>query len=315
MSEVNFQFCVPGGIGDISWVYSKIRHLKQITGHDVILYVAGQDKPNRGGDLVELLPDVKWGGYLTDRNSFNVISQSVPSEWPVTIGNGVGLLLQPGSILNCAANIHLEMGKPLSQWLPFLPTDYHYPLNIAPQHIAAANEIMGDITRPAIAVYLSNRSKEKQIQGGWNLWSTKQWITFLKKFSDLEVCEGLTFVFLGAEYDRDKTTEVAAELRACGHKVKEVIGKPLGVALECLRRSHYFFAFPSGIGILANVLRVPGVMLLPWLISGLEKAYADPVDMGNNRYKVWVNPKPEEVLDWVKNISLPMSWDWVNWKG
>lgn len=305
-NDHNIQLCLPGGIGDISWVYSKIKHLKNVTGREVVVYVAGQDKPNRGGDLVQLLPEVKWGGYLNDRNSFNVIIQSIPADWPLTVG-GIGLFHKP-EILNLAANIHLESGRLISSWIPLLPTDYHYQLKISPEDISKAYQIMNGASCP-IAVYLSNRSKEKQVQGGWNLWSSSEWIKFLKKFSEIDHCENATFIFLGAEYDRDKTEEVSAKLSSLGHKVKIVIGENLGVALECLRKSKYFFAYPSGIGILANVVRTPGVMMLPWILKGLEKSYADPEDLAYNRYKAWAQPEMEEMLRWVKNIGIPMSFN------
>ena len=84
-----------------------------------------------------------------------------------------------------------------------------------------------------------------------------------------------------------------------------LIAQPLGMALHCLARSNYCFSYPSGIGILANVLHTPGLMLLPWLLSGLEKAYADPCDLASQRYRAWANPSPEQAFEWFKNVSMP----------
>lgn len=304
------KLCVPAGIGDISWIYSKIKYLKNIVNREILLYVAGHDKPNRGGDFVELLPEVKFGGYLDDRKSFNVIIQSLPSNWPPTVG-GYGLFHKP-EILNISANLHLESGQPLKEWLPFLPTDYHYLIAVTEPQIREAEQIMEAATKPCIAVYTSNMDKENKIHGGWNLWSTNQWIGFLKSLSCFPQCRNLTYLFIGAEYDKDKTIAISQVMRDNGTNTLEVIGKPLGVALECLRRCHYLISYPSGIGILSNVLHVPGVMLLPWILKNLETAYADPIDMGYQRYRAWANPKPEEVLEWMKRISIPQSFHWLN---
>jgi len=48
-------------------------------------------------------------------------------------------------------------------------------------------------------------------------------------------------------------------------------------------------------------------MLLPWILKGLENSYANPVNLAYNRYRAWVNPKPDEALDWFKHIAAPIA--------
>ncbi len=303
-----FQFIVPMGIGDVSWVYSKIRHLKSMTGRETILYCPAADAPKRGGDLIELLPDVHWGGYIGDEDSQSVLSQSLPANWPAKMGTWEFLGSKYRRRL--AANMHLESGRKLDEWLPCLPTDYHYTIGIPGGCLSEADDVMKHSGPRPIAVYISGRDKDEAIAGGWSLWKEQEWIDFLVDVANTPEASGATFVFIGAEYDRDKTEAVASAIEDAGHGVRRVISRPLGVALECLRRCSYSFCYPSGIGILANVLRVPGVMLLPWSLADLAETYADPCDIAARRYRAWPDPKPDEVLDW----CLRSSWPGLEWK-
>lgn len=287
--------CAPSGIGDISWVYSKIRHLPAMIGKQVLLSVSGRDKPNRGGDFIQLLPDVRWGGYLDDRESWQVISQCWPPDWMDHWGVGC---FHHDFPQNISPNIFLEMGGKLKDWMPKLPTDYHYAIN-TDEYRAEADKLLDMQKAPFICVYVSNRSKETQKTGGWFLWDSTEWVDFLVCILNTEIAKNATLVMLGAEYDTDKTMEVAEGLFKRAAVVPVVVlGKPLGLALEVMRRCHYGFWYPSGLGILGNVLRVSGVMLLPWILKGLEEAYADPVDIGLQKYRAWADPSPADVLDW-----------------
>lgn len=300
------RFCLPSGIGDISWIYSKFKVISSLLGLPVDFYVAG-DPPLRGADLVQLLPEVNFAGYLNDRDSWFVHSQCLPA-WTTQIGYS---MVQKPFIQNVSANLFLESGRPLRDWFPELPTDYHYPINISPEFDQQATARISSFNRqPVYAVYVSNRDKDKTLRGGWRLWDTEQWVNFLVDIAQTPGPGEPLFVFLGAEYDRDKTEAVADELHRRGYPVEKVIGQPLGLALAFLRKCNFMFSYPSGMGILANVLRVPAVMLLPWFLKPLENTYADPHDIMNNKYRAWTNPKPQEVLEWFRGIAMWQSMHW-----
>ena len=300
---------MPPGIGDISWCYSKLRHLKHLLGRPVLFQIPDEN-PQRGGDFISLLPDVHWGGYVQGTNAWRVLSQSLPADWPPY--QGWGPLLPRGWPVNIAPNLHLECGRSLASWLPMLPTDYHYALNFPAEQSAEADRIVSSLPRPVFAVYVSNREKEQYKAGGWALWSLYQWTDFLSSVARLPQCKG-SFVLLGASWDRDKTEEVAANIERGGHRVHRLIGQPLAVALRIIQRADYGFAYPSGIGILMNVLRTPALMLLPWILRGLEKAYADPFDLATNRYRAWADPTPEEAFRWFRDVSLPQVLETGKW--
>jgi hypothetical protein len=295
------QLIVPPGIGDISWIYSKICHLSKAAGMPVLLF-APQEYPPRAGDFVPLLPEVYWGGYLEGISSWEVITQALPDNWRLCLGMTPFLPNPPGRRVMVSANLHLELGRTLEAWLPMLPTNYHYSLAIPEAEKLQADVLLNAFSAPRIAVYTSSLNMEMN-SGGWNLWSISHWGNFLDRIG--KHCLGASFIFLGAEYDRDKTQAVAQILQDKGYPVCQIIGFPLGVALHALQRCHYCFAYPSGIGIMANVLRTPGIMLLPWSIEDLKKSYADPLDLKSRRYRVWPSPGQEDVIHWFLNFSMP----------
>lgn len=294
-----FEFVVPSGIGDVSWVYSKISKLGQQTGKEVLLYSCA-DEPRRSGPFIKLLPGVRWGGYDRSIASWEAITRCMPDDWPDHMGLSP---LIDGGIKFLAPNLFLERGKPLRDWLPKLTTDYHYDLRIPTLDRRQGDRTASECTNPIIVVYVSNRDKERFDVGGWKLWSIRQWHEFLRGVMSLETCRGGTIVLVGERYDRDKTAEVARLCRKSRLNVLTMIGQPLGAVVRLMQRANYMFSYPSGLGILANVVRLPCLMLLPWMLRGLVDAYADPADVAANRYRAWPDPKPEEALDWFSRVG------------
>lgn len=290
--EAIVRLCAPSGIGDLSWIATKLNSLRRHTGKEIILHAAG-DPPQRSEPFVRLLPEVWWGGYI-NRSSAFVCLQCLPSDWPEIDGPAMPFAVP--EILNISANKHLEQGFVLADWMPQLDTDYHYPLAFTQQHEEQAAQATAQLPPEYITVYVSNRDKDRIRHGGWSLWDVDTWAGFIAEIGRLRPECG--FLFIGADFDRDKTEAVASHEKLRQLPVKTMIGRPLGAALCALRDSAYCFSYPSGIGILANVLRTPCMMQLPWALSRLAQTYADPKDLASQNYRAWPNPNPREVLEW-----------------
>lgn len=284
--------CLPPGIGDVSWIVSKIWSLPHTQGHPIYLSTPG-GKPQRSHQLVELLPSkygIGWAGY-TDGRTADVLGQAEDTDLRE---------LTPGKWHCVAVNRWLEEGKPLVAWEPWLPIDYHYELSFTPEELQQAEEIRektaGYYSKLA-AVYVSNRDKANYPT--WALWSTEEWCEVFKTIWEKH---GYGFVLLGAEYDRDRLNDVAAFLGEERIPYGRCVGRPLGVAVELLRLADLFLAYPSGIGILADVVNTPGVMLLPHPLRKMERTYADPAHLDAGTYRAWTTPSPEGVIKWVENL-------------
>jgi hypothetical protein len=245
--------------------------------------------------LIELLPGVSFGGYLEGTWDQQAVSQSVPADWPPYWG--LDPVTRPWKKF-ASANAHLEQGRSLDSFWPLLPINYHYDLDIPFECKQEAAAILERCEGVPIGAYVSSR--KVALNAAWWFWTDKDWIECLGNAS--RVIGDMTYVMIGAEYDAPGTRKLAAELEKQGVRVVECLGRPLGTAIEVIRRLGYLFAYPSGIGILANVLRTPCLMLLPRFLEKLEMAYADPVDIASERYRAWARPTPEEVISWFKRI-------------
>ena len=284
-----FKYCLPAGIGDNLWILSRIYSLPRILNKEIAIYLA-QDHPRRGGAFIEMWPEgFEFAGYLDGYGSWDVLMHSIPSDW-ATHHELAPLLAEPNKIKFLNANIHLEQGRRIETYLPLLPpTNFHPTLNIQSDELEEGYRL-ADVKNP-VSIYVSNRDKDK-LKGGWSLWNEQDWVIFLRKFRELYDC---TYIFMAAEYDRDKTEAVISLMK--NDRCVACIDKPLGVALSALSRCHYSFSYPSGIGILSSTLNVPGVMLLPTVLPGLESSWIDPVQVANETFKCFVNPTVDEVLE------------------
>lgn len=282
-------FCIPCGIGDASWLYAKVKHLPALLGREVFFSMPDSE-PRRGHQLIELLPDVRWAGYEPGWKHSDIFAAALSHEAKPDD-------LIPGKWHALEVNRWLERGNLLKDFWPWCPIDYHYPIPLPKTCTARALELMEGLPARKIAVYVSNRDKDKY--PGWALWSAEKWVSVLVGLQHI-YGKDTGFVFLGAEYDRDKTLDIASKSAQYGLKTRLCLAESLGTALACLRAATLCIAYPSGIGILANVLGVPAIMLLPDCLHRMAGTYADPADIAAGRYHTPVAPATEQVLQLVQ---------------
>ena len=97
---------------------------------------------------------------------------------------------------------------------------------------------------------------------------------------------GCALIGLGAKFD-DKTLEVFAGLEHQGKNVTSAIGQTeIGATIEIIRGLDFLFAFPSGLGILADVVDTPCQMWYWYREDCLRfpNTYADPKNIENKRH-------------------------------
>lgn len=284
LPEDAYGFCVPCGIGDAVWLYAKLAGLSSLTGRQVYLSIPDAE-PRRGHQLLEILPNVQFAGYETGWAHWDVMQQALPPT--ATLED-----FTPGKWQALQVNSWLEAGNALADWLPWLGTEYHFKMSITAEERKIAAACVEPLPKPYVVAYVSNRDKAKYHD--WALWRQAEWVEMLTQaFPERAI------VLVGAEYDRDFTQDVAVALTNQGAHVRTCLGRPLGAVIELIRKASYCVSYPSGIGILAGVVRTPTLMLLPACHSKLH-GFADPVDVASGRFKTLVNPTVAAAVEWVR---------------
>jgi ADP-heptose:LPS heptosyltransferase len=269
-SKASHTFLVPSGIGDISWLYAKLSSLPYT--FDLVVALDG---PQRSLPYLELLPRVEHASYGTHHYK-DLLGASLEPRTDM-------LALEPGTY-KLSFNKFLEDGGKLADFFPSLPTSYHYSfkpeldsLSTPPYYKEGRSQLIG--------IY---PSKYQTI--GWKFWEVSEWRSLMKMVeTELGECH---FVILGAEFDVRLGDDIARGLP----NATSLVGKTsIGQAINLIKQMDYFFAYPSGLGILADVVDTPAMMFIPqdtWAI-GLVDSYADPDNIKSGRHinRVFCTPK------------------------
>lgn len=275
------------GIGDFSWVYSKLVNL------NLPLHITLPDaEPKRGHQLLDLLPAVKSWDYK--------IPQKIAGRFmPCVFGGEAFKDLTTSEFLDFAKNHdykiwfslnnYLEKNQRLEHYIRDLPTSFHYEIISRPETKSKTDELLQD-KKNYLLLYTSSYKSNAR----WDGWSDIEWAEFVKsyqdKFGDCDV------VIIGAEWDIDMGSKVAAAVP----NALNLVGKTdLDVALEIINRSNYFVAFPSGLAILSTVLNKPVFMFYPKDLKGLRYSWApqDMISCGGYQPSFWCDPS--EVIEWL----------------
>lgn len=250
----------PAGIGDISWVYSKLTKLNRPIGLGYADW-----PPRRSQPLVRLLPHVEdigyepWPDYPKRSISWDTDLRELPDgEYKIQVNQG------------------LETGNRIETMFPHQQTDYHYQIDIPEQAETEANAIVNSIQGThRIGLYASAYYNEQY-------WSLDSWYEFISKVR--EEYPGAAFYIVGTTWD-NLTYALFKKMEQEGWNVAGCCGaQDLSVTLALMKQLDYFFAYPSGLGILADVLNIPSLMWY-WATQGHKflNTYADPKNIESGK--------------------------------
>lgn len=280
-------FKVPSGIGDISWVYSKLVNFKKPFG----LKVCGEGL-RRSLPFVELLPRVVDCAY----EDFSYFSTFLVQKLGLDAAARLDDL--PEGEYYLSANMHLEAGRHLSEFLPDLPTSYHYKF----KSLTDFHRLYSFETTHAIGVYTS---KYKNYMNDFKFWTKDEWVFFLRSVS--EMLKGdCTFVFIGAPFDADLGNDIELEVRQFSPTLNLIAKTHIGDVINLMYQLDYLFAYPSGIGVLSDVVELPAMHFIPATrLNHLVDTYADPGNIRSGQHINVTFCPPKQALVLFQAQGLP----------
>lgn len=247
--------CVPSGIGDVSWLYSKLKFAEPLQ------WEIADGWPYRTKPFLDLLPGIAGVEYGNFVYSDIILAESIfengngfwPHKW-TDVGPGRTMI---------EVNRHLEAGRRLEDWLPDLPVDFHYPIRGSEAEALRAKNLLAGSEGPIWGVSAASyRGSE-----AWNTWGYAQWREFLKWFRDYA---GGRIFLLGGFWD-DLTSSLAED----GYP--DLVGKTsIGCTVEILRRLDGYIGFSSGLGVIMTVLGRKTFMMWPLHQQPLSTSWAPP---------------------------------------
>lgn len=266
---MGLKIVVPSGIGDFSWMWSKLIHVRDQI--DEIKVLNGW--PHRTVPFVEMCGVTS--SYVDLSYEQILMDERVNGEktWQELVDSGRGMLL-------LEANKHLEAGNPLSNWMPDLPTNFHYPLEVPQWCVDRVDKIISELpNKPLVGISCASyRGSE-----AWQTWGMDEWEVLLS----LLIKEGFQPVMLGGFWD-DLTSNLASKL-----ELPDLVGKTnTAQMVEVQRRLFGYIGFSSGLGVIRTVVNKGCMMLWPEFQEKLSTPWAPPeyVESGLYTPVIWQDP-------------------------
>lgn len=249
---------VPPGIGDFSAMYQKLCCIPR----DIVIRPSA-DMPERIGPFLDILPNVKNGGYSGHNANVSVFQTLPPGTDIADLPDGVYIL---------AINTFLENGGKVADWIPG-QTEYHYRTLAPEAEIRPLGHFLSGLSgAPLVGVYCSAYGNSRH----WGFWGTEEWREFLELVR-ADLPEDTEYIFIGAEYDVQIADYLAKWMGATGYNAYDTLGKfHIAATIELIRKLDYFFVFPSGLGFLADVVRTPNLMWFPPHLDPMRGTFCDP---------------------------------------
>lgn len=229
-----------------------------------------------GGSPRRTAPYVELAGFKAEYDNYGM---TYPTIQTFEAENGIAGHQNPtwekvravGQNVCLEANAHLEAGRPLAEWLPDLPTDYHYPLYTTEEHRKRALKLLAGTGNLRVGISCASY----QGSAAWNTWDKDTWIGYLSRIK----AEGWEPILIGGGWD-DLTTEVADAL-----DVECFVGRTsIGVCVEMLRELEAYIGFSSGLNVIRTVLDKPAMAFWPHHQQDLMNSWVPPDMLENRRY-------------------------------
>lgn len=273
---------VAPGIGDNLWILQKLIN----TGEKFIFHLP-DSPPKRGKQIFDLLPQVTVKAEYKPGLPYHFLQktniQNVRKEWR-NIRERVFALI---------ANMHLEEGRRIEEFLPDLPTSFRIDWQTSQEDKAYAKACV-TTGLPLIGIYASAYSTAR----AWGFWEAIGWFNLIRQLHKMD--KGYKFIVIGAQWDTDMGSNLMALMDKENIPYINTIGQPLGTVLEVMKRLHYMFAFPSGLGIVAPTIDCPVTMFYPPHLEKMINAWASPADIESGLYHGTLFCSPKEAFTWAK---------------
>jgi len=263
---------VPAGIGDASWIVSKLINAPEWPNIEFI--IAG-GWPFRTKPLFDMVGVRSTYGQFNYEEILMFEKLHPYITWKDISSNGFGVFyLQP--------NQHLERGDCLADYLPDLSTTYHYKIKTPSIKTKAYYKKL------AKGKWIGISAASYRGHQAWNTWPMNKW----KQLCELLIKDGYKICLLGGSWD-DLT-------RALEHEVKclNLVGQTsFEEACSIHKLLDYYIGFASGLGVMRTVLGLPTIMLWPNHMGAHMYSWADPLDATTGNYKASFYSKPKAIYN------------------
>lgn len=281
---------VPSGIGDISWLISKLINAKEWPEIEILV---ADGWPFRAKDYLDMIgakyppisdscPRSPYGIFRFD----DIVMWNQEHKftlWKQIRDNGFGM--------NYLQNNHfLEMGYPLAEYFPDLPTSYHYPLNLPDITKKKFYPSLLNMPHPLIGISAASYRGHS----AWKTWPLSEW----SELCNMLINDGYAICLMGGAWD-DLTDALESELPP--NMVVNVVGKTsFSEAMSIHKLCPYYIGFSSGLGIIRTVMSLPTIMLWPEHQQPLSTSWADPDDLDRKMYVACSYMEPKVVYNFFK---------------
>ena len=282
---------VPAGIGDVSWILSKLVSVSDEWDFNVEV---ADGAPYRTVPFLRMFPWIKnaiYGDFHYTDLHFGYYAQNLHT-WKDIVDAGRGRVWLTN-------NPHLEQGNRLEDWLPDLKTDFHYEINegklatVRATHILEACEKKFHFAHP-LKLYGISAASYRGAQA-WSTWEYEDWAQFLTLWNEYD--KGARFILMGGGWD-DLTRSLYEEFDGLCF---DTVGKTsFATAIALHRKLDGYVGFSSGLGIIRTVINKKTFMLWPDFQEKLSTSWAPPEMLESGTYVAHLWRDPETVFEALK---------------
>jgi FkbM family methyltransferase len=273
---------VPSGIGDVTWVLTKLPALLAREGADKADIDCCDSNYRRTSEFLSGFDFVRNAGYC----EFDCVERDNP-----VLPDGCYNYAPPQPAWHdrydwfLQANGHLEHGWRLEEWLPDLAIDWEFArrFHFRPQDEQAARRIATEAGPFALCFAASTPANTVAGHNRGPLWSPADWAELCRHF----LGNGVRPVFIGAGWDRDYYDRHLAGVLP-GEVWERIDQWPIGLTFAAIRLAQGLVSYQSGLGIFGVYL---GARVAMWWRPHGDSIVADRhISFSEEMARAWAPP-------------------------